>query len=162
MEAEPAPSDEPGPTYYVNMDPPSEPPLPPRATDPAVTARVNAAWVKIERWLAAHASAKLRKLSFPSSPRDIDRWERSFGMKIPDALYVSLMRHDGADGNFGAGFQLPLDIGLARLSSYSSLHSYNCIDLIMAGFGGGRRPRYGWRRPGRVARRGPGRRLERH
>ncbi|WP_127933673.1 hypothetical protein [Nonomuraea polychroma] len=127
-----------------------------------MTARVNAAWVKIERWLAAHASAKLRKLSFPSSPRDIDRWERSFGMKIPDALYVSLMRHDGADGNFGAGFQLPLDIGLARLSSYSSLHSYNCIDLIMAGFGGGRRPRYGWRRPGRVARRGPGRRLERH
>ena len=43
------------------------------------------------------------------------------------------MRHDGADGNFGAGFQLPLGIGLAGLSSYFSLHSYNCIDLIMWG-----------------------------
>ncbi|MET7338904.1 SMI1/KNR4 family protein [Nonomuraea sp. NPDC005650] len=133
VEAEPAPSGEPGPTYFVNMDPPSEPPVPARATDPAVTARVNAAWDKIERWLAAHASATLRKLSFPASPRDVDRWERNFGGKVPDALYASLLRHDGAEGNFGAGFQLPPDIGLMALSSYSSLHSYNCIDLIMAG-----------------------------
>ncbi|MFG6196900.1 SMI1/KNR4 family protein [Nonomuraea sp. JJY05] len=133
VEAEPAPSDEPGRTYFVNMDPPSEPPVPARATDPAVTARVNAAWDTIERWLAAHASATLRKLSLPATPRDVDSWERYSGIKIPDALYASLMRHDGAGGNFGAGFQLPLDIGLATLSSYSSLHSYNCIDLIMAG-----------------------------
>ncbi|NUW39301.1 SMI1/KNR4 family protein [Nonomuraea rhodomycinica] len=133
LAAEPAPSADPGPTAYIGMDPPSGSPLPPRGTDPAVTARVNAAWDTIERWLAAHASATLRKLSAPASPRDIEGWERALGMRIPDALYVSLMRHDGADGNFGAGFRLPLDLGLAGLSSYSSLHDYNCIDLIMAG-----------------------------
>ncbi|TYB56951.1 hypothetical protein FXF51_41440 [Nonomuraea sp. PA05] len=123
--AGPAPSDVPV-TAWVGMDPPPAPP--PRATDPAVTARVNAAWDGIERWLGAHASATLRGLARPADPGAVATWEGYVRAKIPDALYASLMRHDGADG-----FQLPLGLVLATVSNYSSMHSNNCFLLIMGG-----------------------------
>ncbi|WP_433541570.1 SMI1/KNR4 family protein [Streptosporangium sandarakinum] len=119
--AEPLVTDEPTPTFS------------PRALDPAVTARVDRAWDGIERWLGAHASATLRRLRNPAQPQDIARWEHYQQTRLPDDLYASLLRHDGADGNFGAGFQLPFSHGLASLDSFTSLRAYNCRDLVMEG-----------------------------
>ncbi|GAA2212831.1 hypothetical protein GCM10009850_082930 [Nonomuraea monospora] len=89
--AGPAPTDVPV-TSWVGMDPPPGPA--PRATDPAVTARVNAAWDRIERWLGAHASATLRGLARPADPGDVETWEGYVRAKIPDALYASLRQGD--------------------------------------------------------------------
>nr|WP_152992459.1 SMI1/KNR4 family protein [Nonomuraea pusilla] len=112
--------------------PTGEPSLTPRTPDPAVAGRVGAAWDRIERWLGAHASATLRKLRHPVDGDHLARWERDNG-RLPDDLFASLQRHDGADGNFGAGFPLPPELGLARLSSFGSLRSSNCQDLVMSG-----------------------------
>ncbi|NRQ37850.1 hypothetical protein HII36_39380 [Nonomuraea sp. NN258] len=125
-----APEEEPEPDIPYPSD---EPTVAPRAIDPAVTARVNAAWDTIERWLAAHASATLRALAHPASAEDVARSERNMETTFPDALYASLLRHNGADGNLGSGFQLPKGLGLAGMSSYWSLREYNCRDLVMAG-----------------------------
>ncbi|GAA4221111.1 hypothetical protein FHR32_005375 [Streptosporangium album] len=50
-----------------------------------------------------------------------------------DDLYASLLRHDGADGNWGAGFQLPMSQGLSDLDDIFTMRSYNCRDLVMEG-----------------------------
>ncbi|MEU9832306.1 SMI1/KNR4 family protein [Streptosporangium sp. NPDC048047] len=107
--------------------------LSPRTLDPAVTARVNRAWDGIERWLGAHASATLRNLRHPAQARDVARWEHYQRARLPDDLYASLLRHDGADRNFDAGFQLPFSHGLASLTSFASLRAYNCHELVMEG-----------------------------
>ncbi|WP_051751490.1 SMI1/KNR4 family protein [Streptosporangium amethystogenes] len=114
-------TDEPTPTYS------------PRAPDPVIAARVNQAWDRIERWLGAHASATLRKLKFPVAPQDLARWEDSQRRALPDDLYVSYLRHDGAEGNLGDGFQLPPSYGLLGLSEMDSATWGKCRDLVMEG-----------------------------
>ncbi|MBO3749148.1 SMI1/KNR4 family protein [Streptosporangiaceae bacterium NEAU-GS5] len=103
----------------------------PHKVDPVVFARVTASWDVIDRWLAEHASATLRKLQFPAT--ELPQWERAYGKRLPDDLYVSLLRHNGADGDFGAGFQLPGGYRLATLSSFYDLQLMLCQELIMAG-----------------------------
>jgi hypothetical protein len=89
-----------------------------RALDPQVSARVGAAWDRIERWLGAHAAASLQKLGFPAE--GLPAWEHDTA-RLPDDLYASLLRHDGAEGDLGAGFQLPGGYGLASLTSYRDM-----------------------------------------
>ncbi|GAA3806404.1 hypothetical protein GCM10022226_28120 [Sphaerisporangium flaviroseum] len=110
-----------------------EPSVPPRTTDPAITARVVKAWDRIERWLGAHASATLRKLKPPAEPEDLTRWENSRGRRIPDALYASYLRHNGADGNLGAGFPLPASHGLLGYDDIDYVNWGRCQDIVMNG-----------------------------
>ncbi|GIH60446.1 hypothetical protein [Microbispora siamensis] len=111
----------------------NEPTYVPRTPDPGVTARVNQAWDRVERWLGAHASATLRKLKFGADPQDLARWEADHGRRLPDDLYVSYLRHDGADGNLGAGFRLPRSYGLLGASDIDYVNGSKCEDLVMAG-----------------------------
>ncbi|OPG09985.1 SMI1/KNR4 family protein, partial [Microbispora sp. GKU 823] len=110
-----------------------EPTYTPRTLDPAVTARVNQAWDRIERWLGAHASATLRQLKFGAGPQDLARWEATHGRRLPDDLYASYLRHDGADGNLGAGFRLPRSYGLLGVSDIDYVNGSKCEDLVMRG-----------------------------
>ncbi|MEV4294836.1 SMI1/KNR4 family protein [Microbispora rosea] len=111
----------------------AEPTYTPRTPDPATAARVNQAWDRIERWLGAHASATLRKLKFGADPQNLAGWETNHGRRLPDDLYVSYLRHDGADGNLGAGFQLPPSYGLLGLFDIDYINWGNCQDLVMEG-----------------------------
>ncbi|MEV7007875.1 SMI1/KNR4 family protein [Streptosporangium sp. NPDC051022] len=69
-----------------------------RTPDPALSARVDRAWERIEHWLGAHAVATLRKLGPPARPEDIAQWENSRRHTLPDALYASYLRHNGTEG----------------------------------------------------------------
>ncbi|GLX07580.1 SMI1/KNR4 family protein [Microbispora sp. NBRC 16548] len=122
-------SEEPQEPVFVG----DEPTYVPRTPDPAIAARVNQAWDRIERWLGAHASATLRKLEFGAGPQALAGWEANHGRRLPDDLYASYLRHDGADGNLGEGFQLPPSYGLLGLFDIDSFNWSNCQDLVMEG-----------------------------
>ncbi|MFF3439719.1 SMI1/KNR4 family protein [Streptosporangium sp. NPDC002721] len=72
-----------------------------RAVDPRVTRAVNRQWRRIERWLKTNAHASLRTLDRPARPRTIAVAEAQMGLRLPDDLRASLLRHDGA--SFVAG-----------------------------------------------------------
>ncbi|MEU4403453.1 SMI1/KNR4 family protein [Streptosporangium sp. NPDC023963] len=67
-----------------------------RAVDPRVTRAVNRQWRRIERWLKANAPASLRTLGKPARARTIAVAEAQMGLRFPDDLRASLLRHDGA------------------------------------------------------------------
>ncbi|MEU0486264.1 SMI1/KNR4 family protein [Streptosporangium sp. NPDC006013] len=67
-----------------------------RAVDPGVTRAVNRQWRRIERWLAANAPESLRTLGRPARARTIAVAEAQMGLRFPDDLRASLLRHDGA------------------------------------------------------------------
>lgn len=73
-----------------------------RRPDPEVTRRVNAAWRRIERWLAVNAPNTYRSLRPPATPKRIARAEAAMGTRFPHALKASLLRHDGADSHLGS------------------------------------------------------------
>jgi cell wall assembly regulator SMI1 len=75
--------------------------------DPAVTASVNAAWTRIERWLAAHAPATFASLRPPASPATIAAAQAALGRPLPPELVASLRRHDGTTADGRAAFTLP-------------------------------------------------------
>ncbi|GII83905.1 hypothetical protein Ssi03_18950 [Sphaerisporangium siamense] len=110
-----------------------EPSYLPRVPDAAVAARVGRAWDRIERWLGAHASATLRKLRFPVEPERVARWEDDHDRRLPDDLYASYLRHDGADGNLGEGFPLPPSYGLLGLAEIDYINWGRCQDLVLEG-----------------------------
>jgi cell wall assembly regulator SMI1 len=97
--------------------PAGRPPQPPRATgQPDVTARVNQAWERIERWLRAHAPATLATLKPPASASQIRAAEAAMSVGFPADLVASLRRHDGASTtNLHTVFQLPPMYGLMSL-----------------------------------------------
>lgn len=66
-----------------------------------VTARVNAEWDRLDRWLAENAPRTFKELNQPAQPRDIAEAEARMGVRFPDDLKASLLRHDGA--RFGKG-----------------------------------------------------------
>lgn len=86
---------------------PSGAPVPLAAVDPAVTARIDRAWSRIERWLAQHAPASYASLRPPASPADIARTQAVLGRHLPAELVASLRRHDGVALDRGSSFSLP-------------------------------------------------------
>ncbi len=78
----------------------------PTVPDRATTKRVNAAWKRIETWLAAHAPASRRSLRPPATAKEIAAVQRRMSVAFPPDLVASLLRHDGASGR-GGGFTLP-------------------------------------------------------
>ncbi|WP_436757082.1 SMI1/KNR4 family protein [Streptosporangium sp. V21-05] len=78
-----------------------------RAIDPRVTRAVNHQWRRIERWLGANAPASLRTLGRPARARTIAVAEAQMGLRFPNDLRASLLRHDGASvvgGTWAFGF----------------------------------------------------------
>jgi cell wall assembly regulator SMI1 len=76
----------------------------PTRPDAATTARVNAAWQRIETWLTKHAAAGARALRPPAEAESIDVLQRQMSVALPADLVASLRRHDGLAGH---GFSLP-------------------------------------------------------
>ncbi|WP_281356298.1 SMI1/KNR4 family protein [Acrocarpospora macrocephala] len=56
----------------------------------------------MERWLARKAPATYKKLARPATQRAIAKAEAAMGMRFPDDLRASLLRHDGG-GSWGFG-----------------------------------------------------------
>jgi len=78
----------------------------PTVPDRATTRRVNAAWKRIEVWLAAHAPASRRSLRPPAAAKEIAAAQRRMSVAFPADLVASLLRHDGVTSR-GAAFALP-------------------------------------------------------
>jgi cell wall assembly regulator SMI1 len=72
----------------------------------ATTKRVDAAWKRIEVWLAAHAPASRRSLRAPAARKRIDAAQRRMSVAFPADLVASLRRHDGVTTGESA-FSLP-------------------------------------------------------
>ncbi|MER7334717.1 MULTISPECIES: SMI1/KNR4 family protein [unclassified Micromonospora] len=77
------------------------------ATEPdaATTARVNAAWKRIEKWLATHAPRTRASLRPPAPPERIAALQARMSVAFPADLVASLRRHDGVAAL--DGFDLP-------------------------------------------------------
>jgi cell wall assembly regulator SMI1 len=108
-------------------------PAPARTPDPAIAARVDRAWDRIERWLAAHASATLRALRPGVDAAELTRWEQTSGRRLPDDLFASYLRHDGAGDDSGAGFVLPGGYRLDPHHKIASSAADHCHDLVLDG-----------------------------
>ncbi|GGN72418.1 hypothetical protein GCM10010112_40680 [Actinoplanes lobatus] len=77
----------------------------PTRPDTATTQRVNRAWQRIERWLAANAPASARGPRPPAGAKRIDELQRRMSVAFPADLVASLRRHDGVAPE--ARFDLP-------------------------------------------------------
>jgi cell wall assembly regulator SMI1 len=78
----------------------------PTVPDRATTKRVNAAWKRLEVWLAAHAPASYRSLRPPAAAKEVAAAQRRMSVAFPADLVASLLRHDGVT-NPGTAFTLP-------------------------------------------------------
>ncbi|RJL31441.1 SMI1/KNR4 family protein [Bailinhaonella thermotolerans] len=84
-----------------------------RPVNPRTKAAVDRAWDRIERWLRRRAPGTYRTLGEPATPLRIARAEAAMGLRFPDGLKASLLRHDG-------GF--PMD----------ALHDLSDLDVIVS------------------------------
>ncbi|MER7502138.1 SMI1/KNR4 family protein [Nonomuraea pusilla] len=106
-------------TLHLKKEEPPPPPAPDadcdprratprvRAVNPKVTRAVNRQWRRIETWLRAHAPRSYRTLGGPGRPGTIAVAEAQMGVRFPDDLRASLLRHDGSldrDRVWGFGF----------------------------------------------------------
>ncbi|GIJ65208.1 hypothetical protein Voc01_001250 [Virgisporangium ochraceum] len=77
----------------------------PLTPDAATTARVNAAWTRIEAGLAAKAPLTAASLRPGADPAHLRAMQALTGVQFPADLAASLLRHDGAQPR--AGFEFP-------------------------------------------------------
>ncbi|MGI5273423.1 SMI1/KNR4 family protein [Nonomuraea sp. CA-218870] len=66
-----------------------------RRPDPKVTRAVNRQWRRIEAWLKANAPRSHRRLGGPAKAGTIAVAEAQMGLRFPDDLKASLLRHNG-------------------------------------------------------------------
>ncbi|MDA0631960.1 SMI1/KNR4 family protein [Nonomuraea sp. MCN248] len=66
-----------------------------RRPDPKVTRAVNRQWRRIETWLRTNAPRSHRALGRPAEAGTIAVAEAQMGLRFPDDLKASLLRHDG-------------------------------------------------------------------
>ncbi len=67
-----------------------------RPVRPRVTRAVNRQWRRIERWLKANAPRTFRTLRPPARAGTIAVAEAQMGVRFPDDLRASLLRHNGS------------------------------------------------------------------
>ncbi|MER5321661.1 hypothetical protein [Streptosporangium roseum] len=68
-----------------------------RAPDPPTTARVDAAWRRIETWPARNTPEDHHRLRPPATPRRVGKVGAALGFRLPDDPRASSLRHDGAE-----------------------------------------------------------------
>ncbi|GAB2484562.1 SMI1/KNR4 family protein [Streptosporangium sandarakinum] len=83
-----------------------------RAVPPRVTRAVNRQWTRIERWLRKNAPKTYETLAGPGRARTIAVAEAQMGLRFPNDLRASLLRHDGTVAAGRAWPFGPLDNGL--------------------------------------------------
>ncbi|MFC6567618.1 SMI1/KNR4 family protein [Actinoplanes utahensis] len=76
----------------------------PVRSNAATTARVNAAWQRIEKWLARNAPKSAASLGPPAPVQKLDDLQRRMSVPFPPDLVASLRRHDGVTGMRGFAF----------------------------------------------------------
>ncbi|MFI6512206.1 SMI1/KNR4 family protein [Streptosporangium sp. NPDC050855] len=89
-----------------------------RPVDPRVTRAVNRQWRRIERWLRTNAPASRRTLGRPARARTIAVAEAQTGLRFPDSLRASLLRHDGTvfvEGVWRFGFQGDMNLSVREI-----------------------------------------------
>ncbi|GAA3118722.1 SMI1/KNR4 family protein [Streptosporangium carneum] len=69
-----------------------------RPIRPRVTRAVDRQWTRIDRWLRANAPETYRTLAAPARPGTIAVAEAQMGLRLPDDLRSSLLRHNGSAG----------------------------------------------------------------
>ncbi|WP_433362439.1 SMI1/KNR4 family protein [Actinoplanes sp. CA-142083] len=106
--------------------------------DAATTARVGAAWQRIEKWLAKHAPATTRTLRPGAPAARIDAVQRQMSVAFPPDLVASLRRHDGATSM--AGFALPPFYVLESVEEIAGDWKVTCGVLSDQDTGGGENP----------------------
>jgi cell wall assembly regulator SMI1 len=99
--------------------------------DAATTARVDQAWHRIEKWLAAHAPAGTAGLRPPASAARVDDLQRRMSVAFPADLVASLRRHDGISSP--GAFALPPFFSPLTVDGILSDWRVNCY--VMAGGG---------------------------
>ncbi|MEV1175651.1 SMI1/KNR4 family protein [Nonomuraea sp. NPDC049784] len=67
-----------------------------RTLNAKVARAVNRQWRRIESWLKANAPRSYRTLGKPGKVADIAAAEAEMGLRFPDDLRASLLRHDGS------------------------------------------------------------------
>ncbi|MFC0110823.1 SMI1/KNR4 family protein [Kibdelosporangium aridum] len=97
-----------------------------------VTDRVNRAWERIEKWLAAKAPASARTLAPPATREAISDMQRQLGVPVPAELIASLLRHNGA-GTTMRGFTLPPFYTPMSTTAIVDYHKMLCDILISSG-----------------------------
>ncbi|PWW65900.1 SMI1/KNR4 family protein [Actinokineospora spheciospongiae] len=70
-----------------------------------LTRRVDAAWTRIETWLAVHAPRTAARWNAPAPAAALSALQREVGVELPGDLVATLRRHDGSSAG---GFVLPL------------------------------------------------------
>ncbi|MEO3748510.1 SMI1/KNR4 family protein [Plantactinospora sp. B5E13] len=139
------PAPEPASAHAVPVTPPGMPrPLrPPASTvcpqhvgtvrptspDRRTTARVDAAWLRIERWLAEHAPRSRQSLRPPAAAKQIDALQVRMSVAFPPDLVASLRRHDGATPG---GFRLTFLYRLMSLPEIVRSWEVSCTVLARA------------------------------
>ncbi|MEV4178986.1 SMI1/KNR4 family protein [Nonomuraea sp. NPDC049709] len=89
-----------------------------RKIDAKVTRAVNRQWRRIESWLKTHAPRSHRTLGKPGKAADIAAAEAEMGLRFPDDLRASLLRHDGSvflDDTWAFGFLGNSNAGVAEI-----------------------------------------------
>jgi hypothetical protein len=100
MNVEPPPEPEPVVTSAapaVPVCPAPAGPVTPTQPDAATTARIDAAWARIEAWLAKKPPSDAAALGRPASNAQIDALQRRMGVAFPGDLVASLRRHNGGE-----------------------------------------------------------------
>ncbi|GGK88285.1 hypothetical protein Sme01_01310 [Sphaerisporangium melleum] len=75
-----------------------------RPVHPKVARAVDGQWLRVERWLKAHAPVTYARLRPPARTRTIAIAEAQMGIPLPASLRASLLRHDGSGPG---GLELP-------------------------------------------------------
>ena len=99
----------------------------PTEPDAATVARVDAAWERIEKWLADYAPAALVSLRPAAGATQIDDLQRQMAVTFPADLVASLRRHDGVAAG---GFTLPPAYAPEPAAQIAADWSVNCGALI--------------------------------
>ncbi|WP_326821257.1 SMI1/KNR4 family protein [Streptosporangium sp. NBC_01756] len=89
-----------------------------RALSPRMVRAVGRQWARIERWLKANDPASYRTLGPPARARTIAVAEAQMGLRFPDDLRASLLRHNGAAATGGSrpfGFLGNMGMGVREI-----------------------------------------------
>ncbi|NUP02659.1 MAG: hypothetical protein HOW71_33880 [Nonomuraea sp.] len=108
-----------------------------RALDPKVTRAVNRQWARIERWLKANAPRTYRTLGRPGRSTTIAVAEAQMGIRFPDDLRASLLRHNGAfstPGTMGFGFLGNASMSVRQIrDAWRGLCEIDGVDMVESG-----------------------------
>ncbi len=102
-------------------------PVMPTQPDASTSARVDAAWTRIEGWLAVHAAAAGRALQPGATATQLDDLQRRMSVTFPADLVATLRRHDGVTGT---SFTFPSSYAPESLARIAADWTVNCGALI--------------------------------